>query len=150
MQVIFIARSLLMSNYIIVLSRSCYLYACIYQLLVYYVTDVQPHCTVLGACLSHTDRPDMHCVHLALWTRKVLCGSFLCAIYKFSFIHSYNRTGLTGRKTPTYYFHTETSAISTQFHNNNNTKCIPSFPFLSRTPKLPVGFPAVSRIPNCP
>ena len=31
----------------------------------------------------------MHCVYLALWTRKVLCGSFfLCAIYKFSFIHS--------------------------------------------------------------
>ena len=28
-----------------------------------------------------------HCVYLALWTRKVLCGSFLCAIYKFSFIH---------------------------------------------------------------
>ena len=26
---------------------------------------------------------------LALWTRKVLCGSFLCAIYKFSFIHSF-------------------------------------------------------------
>ena len=23
--------------------------------------------------------------------RKVLCGSFLCAIYKFSFIHSFNR-----------------------------------------------------------
>ena len=32
----------------------------------------------------------MHCVYLALWTRKVLCGSFLCAIYKFSFIHSYS------------------------------------------------------------
>ena len=31
----------------------------------------------------------MHCVYLALWTRKVLCGSFLCAIYKFSFIHSF-------------------------------------------------------------
>ena len=31
----------------------------------------------------------MHCVYLALWTCKVLCGSFLCAIYKFSFIHSY-------------------------------------------------------------
>ena len=29
----------------------------------------------------------MHCVYLALWTRKVLCGSFLCTIYKFSFIH---------------------------------------------------------------
>ena len=27
---------------------------------------------------------------LALWTRKVLCGSFLCAIYKFSFIHSFS------------------------------------------------------------
>ena len=25
---------------------------------------------------------------MALWTRKVLCGSFLCAIHKFSFIHS--------------------------------------------------------------
>ena len=25
----------------------------------------------------------------SLWTRKVLCGSFLCAIYKFSFIHSF-------------------------------------------------------------
>ena len=31
----------------------------------------------------------MHRVYLALWTRKVLCGSFLCAIYKFSFIHSF-------------------------------------------------------------
>ena len=31
----------------------------------------------------------MHCVYLALWTRKVLCGRFLCAIYKFSFIHSF-------------------------------------------------------------
>ena len=30
----------------------------------------------------------MHCVYLALWTSKVLCGSFLYAIYKFSFIHS--------------------------------------------------------------
>ena len=28
-------------------------------------------------------------VYLALWTREVLCGSFLCAIYKFSFIHSF-------------------------------------------------------------
>ena len=27
-------------------------------------------------------------MYLALWTRKVLCGSFLRAIYKFSFIHS--------------------------------------------------------------
>ena len=26
--------------------------------------------------------------NILLWTRKVLCGSFLCAIYKFSFIHS--------------------------------------------------------------
>ena len=26
---------------------------------------------------------------LVLWTCKVLCGSFLCAIYKFSFIHSF-------------------------------------------------------------
>ena len=25
--------------------------------------------------------------------QKVLCGSFLCAIYKFSFIHSFNRQG---------------------------------------------------------
>ena len=32
----------------------------------------------------------MHCVYLALWTRKVLCGSFVCAIYKFSFIHHSN------------------------------------------------------------
>ena len=32
----------------------------------------------------------MHCVYLALWTRKVLCGRFLCAIYKFSFIHSFS------------------------------------------------------------
>ena len=31
----------------------------------------------------------MHCAYLALWTCKVLCGSFLCAIYKFSFIHSF-------------------------------------------------------------
>ena len=31
----------------------------------------------------------MHCVYLALSTRKVLCGSILCAIYKFSFIHSF-------------------------------------------------------------
>ena len=31
----------------------------------------------------------MHCVYLVRWTRKVLCGSFLCAIYKFSFIHSF-------------------------------------------------------------
>ena len=31
----------------------------------------------------------MHCVYLALCTRKVLCGSFLCAIYKFSFIRSF-------------------------------------------------------------
>ena len=32
----------------------------------------------------------MHCVYLALWTRKVLCGSFSCDIYiNFrSFIHS--------------------------------------------------------------
>ena len=32
----------------------------------------------------------MHCVYLALWTRKVLCGRFLCAIYInfHSFIHS--------------------------------------------------------------
>ena len=30
----------------------------------------------------------MHGVYLVLWTRKVLCGSFLCIIYKFSFIHS--------------------------------------------------------------
>ena len=29
----------------------------------------------------------MHCMYLAPWTRKVLCGSFLCAIYKFSFIY---------------------------------------------------------------
>ena len=25
------------------------------------------------------------CVYLALWTWKVLCGSFLCTLYKFSF-----------------------------------------------------------------
>ena len=30
----------------------------------------------------------MHCVYLVLWTRKVLCGSCLCAIYKI-FIHSF-------------------------------------------------------------
>ena len=30
----------------------------------------------------------MHCVYLALWTHKVLCGSCLCSIYTFSFIHS--------------------------------------------------------------
>ena len=30
----------------------------------------------------------MHCVYLALWTHKVLCGSCLCSIYAFSFIHS--------------------------------------------------------------
>ena len=30
----------------------------------------------------------VHCEYLALWTRKVLCGSFECAIYKLSFIHS--------------------------------------------------------------
>ena len=32
----------------------------------------------------------MHCVYLAPWPRKVLCGSFLCAIYInfHSFIHS--------------------------------------------------------------
>ena len=44
----------------------------------------------------------MHCVYLALWTRKVLCGSFLCAIYKFSFIHSFisfpsSSSGITPR-----------------------------------------------------
>ena len=33
----------------------------------------------------------MHCVYLALWTCKVLCGSYLCAIYKFSFIHSFRK-----------------------------------------------------------
>ena len=31
----------------------------------------------------------MHCVYLVLWTRKVLYGNVLCAIYKFSFIQSY-------------------------------------------------------------
>ena len=31
----------------------------------------------------------MHCVYLALWTCKVLCGRFLCAIFKFSPIHSF-------------------------------------------------------------
>ena len=31
----------------------------------------------------------MHCVYLALWTCKVLCGSFLCTVYKFSLIHSF-------------------------------------------------------------
>ena len=34
----------------------------------------------------------MHCVYLALWTLKVLRGSFLCATYKFSFIHSFRCT----------------------------------------------------------
>ena len=32
----------------------------------------------------------VHCVYQVLWTCKVLCGSCLCAIYKFSFIHSLN------------------------------------------------------------
>ena len=44
----------------------------------------------------------MHCVYLALWTRKVLCGSFLCAIYKFSFIHHirvvFHQDGLSSRQ----------------------------------------------------
>ena len=30
----------------------------------------------------------MHCVYLVLWTCTILCESFLCAIYKFLFIHS--------------------------------------------------------------
>ena len=44
-----------------------------------------------------------------LWTRKVLCGSFLCAIYKFSFIHSFtqrsNSLTLWSEKVNTYHFH---------------------------------------------
>ena len=36
----------------------------------------------------------MHCVYLALWTSKVLFGSFVCAIYQFSFIQTYFLTFL--------------------------------------------------------
>ena len=43
---------------------------------------------VLAASFSLRELTCMHWVYLALWTCKVLCGSFLCAIYKFSFIHS--------------------------------------------------------------
>ena len=38
----------------------------------------------------------MHCVSLALWTHKVLCGSLLCALYKFSFIQGLLGTGRRG------------------------------------------------------
>ena len=42
----------------------------------------------------------MHCVYLALWTRKVLCGRFLCAIDKFSFIHSCKQSTEPWRRSP--------------------------------------------------
>ena len=61
-------------------------------------------CVVFLLSLTHTlmhthTRADTHRLthslshslsYMALWTGKVLCGSFLCAIYKFSFIHMHH------------------------------------------------------------